>query len=149
MAPEVMRIVRRWGLFNLVGAGGFVIQIAAIALLTRHAGWSPAAASALGIELAFLHNFIGHSRWTWNDLPARHHRDWVTRWWRYQLAKTASLVANVAITTALASSGIPVEMANGLAVMACALPNFLIADRLVFTRTAAATSTPQCRARAR
>ena len=137
--------LRRWGLFNLVGLGGFAIQIAAIAFLTRTMHWSPAAASAVGVELAFLHNLLGHSRWTWGDYPLRTGRDWLNRWWRYQLAKSASLAANVAITAAIVSSAaLPVEIANALAVIACALPNFLVADRLVFSRTATAPSRQQC-----
>ena len=31
--------LRRWGVFNLVGFGGFLLQIGAIALLTRELGW--------------------------------------------------------------------------------------------------------------
>jgi putative flippase GtrA len=38
---------RRWGVFNLVGCAGFVVQLGAIALLTRGFGWSPVAATAL------------------------------------------------------------------------------------------------------
>ena len=65
-----MRIdFRRWGVFNLVGLGGFLLQIGAIGVLTRGFGWSPFAATALALELAALHNFIGHSRWTWADAP--------------------------------------------------------------------------------
>lgn len=132
--------LRRWGVFNAVGLGGFVIQIATIAFLTRALGWPTAAATAIGIELAFLHNFVGHSHWTWSDYPLRAGRDWVTRLWRYQLAKAASLGANVAITSALVSyTVLPVEAANAIAVALCAVPNFLIADRLVFTRHASAS----------
>ena len=55
---------------TLVGLGGFVTQIGAIALLTRHFGWPAFAATAVALELAALQNFLGHSRWTWRDRPA-------------------------------------------------------------------------------
>jgi len=127
--------LRRWGVFNLVGLGGFAIQLAAIALLTRGLHWPPSIASIVAIELAFLHNFVGHSRWTWSDYPLQGWRAWAGRWWRYQLAKSVSLGANVLVTTLLAvECGLPVEAANTAAVLLCALPNFVLAERFVFTR---------------
>jgi putative flippase GtrA len=123
---------RRWGVFNLVGFGGFVLQIGAIALLTRGFGWPSFAATLLAIELAALHNFFGHSRWTWGEAPAAGIRDWAKRYWRYQVAKTANLGANLAFTTALIRVGVPPEVANTAAVLLCAIPNYLLADRFVF-----------------
>jgi hypothetical protein len=45
---------RRWGVFNVVALCGFVVQSA---LLTRGCGWS--SATAVGLELAALQNFLG------------------------------------------------------------------------------------------
>ena len=124
--------LRRWGIFNLVGTGGFVLQLITIALLTRAFNWPPAAATAAGLEIAFLHNLVAHTRWTWRDYPLRNRRDWFNRWWRYQAAKFASLAANVVMTTTLVTlAGLPVELANTVAVGACAVPNFFIAEWLV------------------
>lgn len=129
-----MRInFRRWGVFNAVGLAGFVVQIAAIALLTRHFGWPALAATAVGLELAALQNFIAHSRWTWGDRPPAGTRGWVRRFGRYQAAKTASLAANLVITTLLIYAGLPPEAANTMAVLACAIPNYLVSERLVFS----------------
>jgi putative flippase GtrA len=122
--------------FNAVGLGGFVAQICAIALLTRYFGWPAFAATAVALELAALQNFFGHSRWTWRDRPPSGPRGWLRRYWRYQVAKTASLLVNLAITTALAYLGIPAEIANTAAVLACAIPNYLVSDRLIFRPTA-------------
>ena len=56
----------------------------------------------------------------------------MSRWWRYQAAKTASIIANIGITTALvALGGLPIELANVIAVGVCAIPNFFIAEWLV------------------
>ena len=127
---------RRWGVFNLVGAAGFVVQLSAIALLTRGLGWSSLLATIVGLELAALMNFAGHSRWTWGDTRVRGVKGWLTRYWRYQLAKTASLCANLVITVVLAHAGAPPELANTAAVLVCAVPNFLISERFVFHETA-------------
>lgn len=130
-----MRInLRRWGVFNLVGMGGFALQIGTIALLTRWLGWSSLLATAIGLEIAAFHNFIGHNRFTWNDRPAGSLRDWVGRYLRYQAAKTASLAASLAITMMmLATTPLPPEIANVIAVLLCALPNYLLTERLVFS----------------
>lgn len=129
-----MRInVRRWGVFNVVGLGGFIVQIAAIALLTRQFGWPAFAATVVGLELAALQNFVAHSRWTWGDRPASGTRDWLRRFGRYQGAKTASLLGNLALTTLLVDVGLPPEVANTSAVLVCAIPNYLISEHLVFS----------------
>jgi len=124
--------VRRWGAFNLVGLGGFLVQLGTIALLTRRFGWPAAAATAVGLEAAIVINFFGHNRWTWADQAVQDGRALFRRWSRYQVAKAMSLALNVAITQALVSGGLSVELANTMAVALCALPNFLVADRLVF-----------------
>jgi putative flippase GtrA len=127
--------LRRWGVFNLVGFFGFLIQIGSIALLTRTWGWSSLAATAVGLELAALMNFFGHSRWTWRDRRASSLRDWLARYWRYQAAKTTSLAANLGITAALAYAGLSPEVANTIAVLICAVPNYLVSEHLVFRYT--------------
>ena len=136
-----MRInFRRWGVFNAVGLGGFVTQIGTLALLTRCLDWPAFPAIAVALELAALQNFLGHSRWTFGDRQvqrisqgrAASVRGWLGRYWRYQLAKTASLAANLAITTLIIYTGLPAEIANTAAVLACAIPNYLVSERLVF-----------------
>ena len=124
---------RRWCTFNLVGSLGFVLQISTITLLTRVYGWPVFGATAVGLELAALANFVGHSRWTWPDRQESSVRGWVRRYWRHQVAKTLSLLANLAITTALVSVGAPAEIANIAAVLMCAIPNFLVSERLVWS----------------
>ena len=137
-----MRIdFRRWGVFNAVGLGGFVTQIATLALLTRCFDWPAFAATAIALEVAALQNFVGHSRWTFSDRPVPRRSEpptatlvgWIRRYWRYQLAKTASLAANLAITTLIIYAGLPAEIANTAAVLACAIPNYLLSERIVFS----------------
>ena len=123
-------------MFNAVGLGGFVVQICSIALLTRHFGWPAFAATAVALELAALQNFVAHSRWTWRDRQTSGAGDTLRRYWRYQVAKTASLLANLAITTLLVHLGMNPEIANTAAVIACAIPNYLVSERLVFRQSA-------------
>ena len=119
-------------MFNLVGFLGFALQIGAIALLTRRFHWPAFTATAVALELAALQNFVAHSRWTWGDRPAQSLRGWVHRYWRYQAAKTASLLANLLITTVLVHADVPAEIANTAAVLICAIPNYLVSEHLVF-----------------
>lgn len=131
-----MRInVRRWGAFNLVGFAGYVLQLSAITLLTRGAGWQPLPATAVALELAALQNFLAHSRWTWGDRRESSLRAWLRRYWRYQVAKTASLAANLALTSALCHAGLPPEAANTIAVLLCSIPNYLVSEHLIFERS--------------
>jgi putative flippase GtrA len=134
--------VRRWGVFNLVGFGGFLVQIATIALLTRAAGFSSIAATVIALELAALQNYFAHSRWTWPERPAVSVRAWLSRYWRYQITKTGSLAVNVAVTGVLIHAGLLPEIANTAAVLVCALPNYLISERYVFRYTPAHADTP-------
>ena len=57
----------RWGKFNLVGAMGMVVQLAALALLNRWTAGHYMYASAAAIEIALLHNFMWHVHYTWSD----------------------------------------------------------------------------------
>ena len=123
---------RRWGAFNLVGLCGFAVQIGAIAVLTRGVGWSPFFASVIALELAALQNFLVHSAWTWRERRAATVMVRLRRYARYQLAKTASLVTNLAITTWLVHGGMPAEAANAAAVLVCTIPNYLVSERFVF-----------------
>ena len=129
--------LRRWSVFNIVGIGGFILQIGTIAVLTRVFAWTPLAATAVALELAAFHNFIGHNRITWNDRPPQSAREWLARYLRYQVAKTTSLAASFVITLIVMSwTRIPTEAASTIAVMICALPNYLLTERLVFSKGA-------------
>jgi putative flippase GtrA len=127
---------RRFGVFNLVGLAGFAIQIAVLSALTRIWGWPAALATMVAVEAAVLHNFAGHTRWTWADRPAR---DSVTRLRRlaaYQGTQAITLAANVALTHLLIHvSPMPVEIANIVAVVALSGVNFLTARAVVFRPT--------------
>ena len=133
--------IRRWGFFNVVGLAGFVVQLGVIAFLTRIGGWHYVPATAVAMQIVIAQNYVAHSRWTWADRPARTSRERLVRPLRYQGAKTLSLGVNVALTALFVGwVGLPPEAANALAVAACAILNYMAADRLIFTGAADAAA---------
>lgn len=127
---SVFRGISRVGAFAIVGVVGFAVQLAVLRLLT--AGGAPVAlAAGLAVLAALAHNFAWHSAWTWSD--RQDSGAVLARFWRFVGANgTISLAGNVAITSTLSAYGVPVLMANALAVVACSLANFVAADRWVF-----------------
>src|SRR5438093_366466 len=66
--PESRRVSR----FITVGALGFAFQVAALAVLTTVAHWPWLPATIVAVELAVVHNFLWHERWTWRGAFASH-----------------------------------------------------------------------------
>jgi putative flippase GtrA len=64
----VKRLGLRWLKFNLVGTLGFAVQLGCLKLLL-HFQMNYLAATALAVEIAVLHNFVWHERFTWKDRP--------------------------------------------------------------------------------
>lgn len=120
--------------FYVVGAGGIVVQLTALAILKSRFGMSYLPATALAVELAILHNFFWHERWTWVNRTRSMAEGRGGRLLRFHLtAGTLSILGNLAIMQALAGwMGIPYLAANMIAIALCSLLNFLAADRLVF-----------------
>jgi putative flippase GtrA len=122
--------------FALVGCAGFVVQLSALEALTVGLGVPHLLATAGAVEVAILHNFAWHERWTWADRTARAPSGTWRRFGRFHLSNGAvSLVGNLVITAGIvALAGAPLLLANTLAVGACTALNFVAADRLVFRR---------------
>ena len=126
-------------MFNGVGVLGFAVQLAALAALVR---WTPLhylVATAAAVEVAVLHNFLWHQRWTWRDRRSSVTSTILLRLGRFHLTNGAiSIAGNLAVMRVLTGS-LHVEpvTANAVAVVACSVVNFLASDTLVF-RTAAA-----------
>jgi putative flippase GtrA len=121
--------VTRFMRFNVVGAIGFVLQLAVLTTLER-LGWPVLLATLVAVEAAVLHNFGWHERWTWADQPADTRRGRLSRF--HVTNGAISLVGNATITAALAAAGVPVVVANLVAVVACAGANFAAAHFFVF-----------------
>src|SRR3954463_13929751 len=127
-------VVQRWVAFNAVGLAGMLVQLAVVAVLVRVAGWHVLAATAVAVEAAVLHNFVWHQRWTWRDRPG----DGVSiLLLRFHLSNgLGSLAGNAVLMTLLVGAvGLPVVVANVIAVAGMSAVNFLLADRWVFGAT--------------
>jgi putative flippase GtrA len=126
---------RRLPAFITVGAIGFLIQLGSLALMTMVVGWPYEPATAIAVELAVVHNFWWHERWTWRDrTDAR--AGVIGRFVRYQLTTGFTSIGGNLICTAAGVEllGFTPMAANGMAVALMSVANFLAADRWVFAR---------------
>lgn len=123
----------RWLKFSVVGATGIAVQLLTLALLLRFSDLHYLAATALAVEASVLHNFVWHRRWTWADRNlSRRRRALLVR---FNLTNGAlSLVGNVVLMWLLVGgAGIEARLANVISIAVCALANFFLSDRFVFT----------------
>ena len=122
----------RWGKFNLVGAMGMVLQLAALACFDRCAPGHYLYASAAAIELTLLHNFVWHIRYTWRD-----RRDGSALWIqcvRFHLSNgLVSMVGNLAIMRILVDEAhMHLLAANMMAILCCSIMNFCLGNQWGF-----------------
>lgn len=120
--------------FYTVGAAGVIVQLAALALLKTGFGVGYLAATAIAVELAILHNFFWHERWTWRDRTRLSVTGQTGRLLRFHLTNGAlSILANLIFMAALVGQlHIPYLLANAISIGLCSVLNFLAADRFVF-----------------
>jgi putative flippase GtrA len=123
----------RWCKFNLVGAMGMVVQLAALALLNRWAAGHYLYASAMAVELAVLHNSVWHLRFTWRD--RRDDSALLSRLMRFHLSNgLVSLLGNLALMRILVHGArLPLLGANFIAILCCSIVNFCLGDNWAFT----------------
>jgi putative flippase GtrA len=117
--------VIRWVRFNAVGLMGVVVQLAGLALLTR-LGMNYLIATGLAVEMAILHNYWWHKRWTWKGRASS--------LWRFQVSNgLLSLASNLVLMRVFTGwAGLPVVPANLLAIGCASLLNFWVSERWVF-----------------
>jgi putative flippase GtrA len=135
--PSTVGTGRRFARFNVVGAMGIVIQLGMLELL-RRAGVDYLPATVFAVEAAVVHNFIWHERYTWRDRTGTLPSEWLARLVRFHLTNGAvSLVGNaLAMRWLVGEMHLPVLPANLIAITSCWLLNFVLSDRVVFTRCA-------------
>lgn len=125
---------RRWPAFGAVAVLGFIVQLTALFVLV---GWFEIAylpATALAVELAILHNFFWHQRWTWSDRGTMSARQTMERLLRFNAGTAVtSITGNVVLMWVLVSAlGLHYAIANTLAVLSLSIVNFVFYDRVVF-----------------
>jgi putative flippase GtrA len=124
----------RFGRFNLVGSLGAAVQLVLMALLTNYCGVGNVAATAIAVEIALMHNFLWHERFTWRDPKATGLLQVAVRLSRFHAANgVVSLCGNTLLTYCLVErlKLPPVPSVLG-AIALCALVNFRVADRWVY-----------------
>ncbi len=124
-----------WLKFNVVGLIGFVLQSAALFVLT-HTAYSIGylAATAVAVELAVLNNFIWHQRWTWSDRPTATRKETWQRLAKFNVTTgLVSLTGNLVLMSILVGRfRLPISGANVITVVVCSLLSFFLADRFAF-----------------
>jgi len=125
----------RWGKFNLVGAMGMVVQLAALALINRWTAGHYLFATAAAIELALLHNFVGHLYYTWRD--RRDRSALLAQFMRFHLSNgVVSMLGNLALMQILVHEiHMPVLASNGIAILCCSIVNFSLGNNWAFAVT--------------
>jgi putative flippase GtrA len=124
----------RWVKFNLVGGIGIVVQLAALAVLRSFLHIDYLLATALAVEVAVIHNFLWHERFTWADRPAAHPVQSLARLAKFNLSNGGvSIVGNLLLMRLLVGElHLNYVLANLFAIAVCSLANFLLSDRLIF-----------------
>lgn len=124
----------RFGRFNFVGAGGAAVQLAIFHLLSKYFELSTAASVPIAVEVAVLHNFIWHERFTWRDRSGTAWAGSAVRLFRFQAANgLVSAFGNTAAIYFLVEwLHVPELLAAAGAIAVCAPVNFAVADRWVY-----------------
>jgi putative flippase GtrA len=126
------RTLARWLKFNAVGAVGTVVQLGSLAVLNHVLVGRYLLATVLAIEITLLHNFVWLVRYRWRD---REDSAGVGSLVRFHFSNGAvSMVGNLGLMPLLVGlAGMPVLVANGVAVLCCSVVNFWLGDGWVFT----------------
>src|SRR5262249_3746421 len=120
---------RRLGVFLAVGWLGFALQIGILAVLVSAAGWPWLPATAVAVELAIVHNCLGHERGTWRERkgqPEAAASERFARFVRFNLATGVTSIAGNVLLMAIyiGVTGLPPVLANVAAVATMSVLNF-------------------------
>jgi putative flippase GtrA len=119
--------------FSLVGTFGTAVQLLAVAIFSRVTPGHHLAATAAGLELSLVHNFIWHEHYTWRDRDVSCSRG--SRLVRFHLANgLISLAGNLLLVALFVPLGVNVIVANLAAISLCAGLNYGISNVWVFRR---------------
>jgi putative flippase GtrA len=130
-------IIKRWLVFNSVGAMGIIVQIAVLWILASgfHLGYL--LATGLAVEAAILHNFFWHEHWTWADRAKNCNGGIMKRLLYFHMANGGiSLIGNIVLMQFFVERlGVHYMPANLLSVAICSMLNFLAGNNLVYRHT--------------
>jgi len=117
-----MNLFARWCRFNVVGATGMAVQLAALAILNRRIGSHYLVATVAALEVTLLHNFVWHLHYTWRD---RREASATAQFAKFHLSNgLISLPGNLALVRFLVGDArMPVLLADTIAILFCSLAN--------------------------
>lgn len=120
--------------FNIVGGIGLVVQLSALALFRSWLTVDYLLATLLAVEIAVIHNFLWHERFTWADRPALRPRESLVRLAKFNASNGGvSIVGNLILMRLLVGDAkINYVVANVVAIVSCSMANFFLGDRFVF-----------------
>ena len=124
---------RVWLKFNAVGLIGIGVQLLALAVLKSGFELDYRLATVIAVEIAVLHNFAWHERWTWIE-RTKHAAGMPGRLVRFHLTNGLISIAGNLVLTWLFVSQVHLHyfLANLIAIGTCSIVNFFASDRLVF-----------------
>jgi putative flippase GtrA len=128
------RTLLRWIKFNAVGGVGIVVQLAALSVFRSWLNLDYLLATGLAVEIAVIHNFLWHERFTWADRRAAKPMQSLVRLVKFNASNGAvSMVGNLGLMRVLVGEvKFNYVASNLVAIVLCSLVNFLLGDRFVF-----------------
>lgn len=134
--------MQRWLKFGLVGMIGIVIQSLMLELLTRYLKLNYLLAIALAVEIALLHNFFLHQKWTWKDRVSNTLTATLNRLLLFNCTVgIISISSNLIFMKMLVGwLHLPIQLANLSIIAACSFFNFLITNHYIFRKPLAQSS---------
>ena len=126
--------ILRWIKFNAVGGIGIVVQLVALAVFRSLLKLDYLLATGLAVEIAVIHNFLWHERFTWADRPATRPVQSLVRLAKFNASNgVVSIVGNLVMMRLLVGElKFNYVASNIAAIVLCSLVNFLLGDRFVF-----------------
>jgi putative flippase GtrA len=131
---QLRTFVLRWLKFSAVGWMGVGVQLTTLTLLKSLTPIHYLLATAMAVEMAILHNYLWHERWTWGDRGLAGATGRLGRLVRFNSTTgLVSILGNVVFMRFFVGElGLHYLIGNLASIASCAVANFLISDRFVF-----------------
>ncbi|MBI2817225.1 MAG: GtrA family protein [Acidobacteria bacterium] len=120
--------------FYAVGALGILVHVGSLAILVRGFEMRYELATAVAVEMAVLHNFVWHRKWTWADRPVTGFIAVANRLLRFNLANgLVSVLGNLYFMHLFAGVlRLDPVISSLISIVPCGILNFVVSDRWVF-----------------
>ena len=119
--------------FCIVGTSGYVVNLAAYAILLEVAGFHYMAAAVGSFLVAVANNYTWNRLWTWHDRREHIRTPVVVQFLQYGVACWIGIVLQFVITKLLVAH-VHYLLANLVAIVIASLVNFVVNDNWTFGR---------------